>query len=72
MEHYNEKRYDQAMPTIITLAEKGIVGAQARLGYCYFMGIGVAHDESKAHKWLTLAANQGDGMSKQMLEELFD
>jgi TPR repeat protein len=40
-------------------AEKGYVGSQYRLGYCYQTGHGVAQNFSTANKWYEKAANQG-------------
>jgi uncharacterized protein len=43
-----------------TLAEKGDVGAQKRLGYLYEIGAGVERDWLKAAEWYGKAAEAGD------------
>src|SRR5215468_11248734 len=48
-----EKRddYETAIPIYRSLAEKGDVGAQKRLGYFYEIGLGVKPDWLEAAKW---------------------
>ncbi len=45
-------------------AEQGSVRAQARLGYFYANGIGVAQDEAEAVRWYRKAAEQGYAEAK--------
>src|SRR6516162_2142262 len=57
-----EKRddYATAIPIYRSLAEKGDVGAQKRLGYFYEIGWGVKPDWLEAAKWYSNAAEAGD------------
>ncbi len=41
-------------------AEQGYVEDQSHLGYCYYIGEGVAQDYEEAVKWYTAAAKQGN------------
>jgi uncharacterized protein len=49
-----------ALPIYRSLAEKGNVGAQKRLGYLYEIGAGVDRDWLKAAEWYSKAADAGD------------
>jgi uncharacterized protein len=57
-----EKRDDKAtaIPIYRSLAEKGDVGAQKRLGFFYEIGWGVERDWLEAAKWLSKALEAGD------------
>ena len=55
---------------LVQMADAGIVTAQFNLGKMYGEGLGVRPDHSKAIKYYTLAANQGDEEAKRNLEVL--
>jgi TPR repeat protein len=57
-----EARGDFAAAVLLyrSLAEKGNVGAQKRLGYLYEIGAGVERDWLKAAEWYSKAADAGD------------
>lgn len=48
-------------------AENGFADAQYSLGYCYYYGVGLEHDEVTAVRWLRLAAGQGVPDAQYML-----
>jgi TPR repeat protein len=51
-------------------AESGHYPSQARLGYCYAKGLGVANDPVEAFVWLSLASRHGVGLAMTELEDL--
>jgi uncharacterized protein len=51
-------------------AESGHYPSQARLGYCYAKGLGVANDPVEAFVWLSLASRHGVGLAMTELEGL--
>ena len=55
---------------LVQMADAGIVTAQFDVGKMYDEGTGVSPDHSKAIKYYTLAANQGDEEAKRNLEVL--
>jgi uncharacterized protein len=52
--------YATAIPIYRSLAEKGHVGAQKRLGFFYEIGVGVKRDWLEAAKWYSKAVEAGD------------
>jgi len=52
--------YATAIPIYRSLAEKGDVSAQKRLGFFYQSGAGVKRDWVESAKWLSKAADAGD------------
>jgi TPR repeat protein len=52
--------YATAIPIYRTLAEKGNVSAQRRLGFFYESGVGVKRDWAESAKWFGKAADGGD------------
>jgi TPR repeat protein len=67
-----EKRDDTAtaIPIYLTLAEKGDLGAQKRLGFFYEIGWGVNRDWTVAAKWYAKAADAGDADAAGSLSHL--
>ena len=57
----NKEDYKTAHQLFLKLAEQGVAKAQYNLGLMYAKGNGVVKDDSKAIKWWTLAAEQGEG-----------
>ena len=55
-----EKDATKAFPLIQSAASQGYVVAQAKLGYMYSIGLGVAVDKSKSFIWSRKAAIQGN------------
>ncbi len=49
----------KAIDFLRAAAEKGVVGAQNRLGYVYAEGIGVTKDKVEAAKWRLIAKSNG-------------
>ncbi len=62
--------YEAAIPIYRSLAEKGDVGAQKRLGYFYEIGLGVKPDWLEAAKWYSKAAETGDADAVRTLSQL--
>jgi uncharacterized protein len=58
--------------TVIRLAEKGNVKAEAQLGWMYATGHGVPKDYAKAAKWYYCAAIQGHGWAQFELGMLYN
>ena len=53
--------YATAIPIYRSLAEKGDVSAQMRLGFFYESGAGLKRDWVESAKWFSKAADAGDG-----------
>jgi uncharacterized protein len=60
----------QAVQWYRRAAESGHYPSQARLGYCYAKGLGVANDPIEAFVWLSLASRHGVGLAMTELEGL--
>ena len=60
----------QAVKWYRCAAESGHYPSQARLGYCYAKGLGVANDPVEAFVWLSLASRHGVGLAMAELESL--
>jgi uncharacterized protein len=58
--------------TVIRLAEKGNVKAEAQLGWMYETGRGVPQDYAKAAQWYYCAAIQGHGWAQFELGMLYN
>jgi TPR repeat protein len=52
--------YAQALALYQLAAAQNLDGAQFKLGYMYYCGLGVARDYAEALRWYELAAAQGD------------
>lgn len=59
LNHYQEKRYDQAFPLVREAAEAGNANARAVLGVMYLYGRGTPADGAQAERWLLAAADEG-------------
>ncbi len=57
---FNRKDYAAALKELRPLAKQGNATAQVLLARMYMMGYGVLKDPGQAHKWLKLAAAQGN------------
>lgn len=57
---------------LLNLARSGDVEAQFNLGYCYYMGLGIDQDYSKAVEWFTKAAEQGYAEAQLFLGECYE
>lgn len=62
--------YEAAIPIYRSLAEKGDVSAQKRLGYFYEIGWGVKPNWLEAAKWYSKAAETGDADAVRTLSQL--
>jgi uncharacterized protein len=58
--------------TVMRLADKGNMNAEAQLGWMYSVGRGVPQDYAKAAKWYSLAAGQGHGWAQFELGMLYN
>ena len=65
--HYEEKRYDEALPLLRQAANKGSLYACYTLGQMYENSIGVPQDFSKAREWYMKIYDSGD---RAILDEL--
>ena len=63
-------RNEEAMNTLIRLAEQGNEQGQYELGKCYEEGFGVEKDMAEAVKWYRKAAAQGEPNAKAALKNL--
>ena len=66
-EHYNNKKYWQAVKHLRKAAEQGHAEAQSLLGVCYLEGKGILQDDKQAVYWFRKAAEQGDTDSQRHL-----
>ena len=57
---YKQGDYATALKEFRPLAAQGNADAQAKLGFIYHIGLGVAQDYAKAVKWYRKAAEQGN------------
>lgn len=61
----------QALQTMRTAAERGLLDAQKALGQLYLTGLEeMGSDLNEAHKWLSIAAGRGDKEASDLLEEV--
>lgn len=68
---YNAGDFKQAAIFYRRAAENGHVGAQSRLGRCYFDGKGVKRDYAQAVEWLTKAAESGEPEAQDLLGKCY-
>lgn len=61
----------QADQNLINNAKQGDLAAMVRLGECYELGAGVAHDSTQALYWFKKAAEMGDGEAWIRLSKYF-
>jgi uncharacterized protein len=52
--------FSTAIPIYRTLADKGVVAAYDRLGYFYYLGVGVKQNWVESAKWYSKAVDAGD------------
>lgn len=57
---WHDKAYDEAIPKLVELADRGSVGAARMLALAYRDGRGVGTDYDEAARWLERAAELGD------------
>mgnify|MGYP001068180095 CR=1 FL=1 len=67
-----EKSVPPALRILKADAEKGVAGAQFRLGMMYDLGFGVPEDDQEAVKWYRLAAKQGVAQAQSNLGMMYD
>jgi len=72
VEHFQKKEYSKAFGLFEQAAQNGFVQAYHNLGIMYFNGYGVAQSEEKAYSYFKMAADKGDKMAQEALEDLFD
>jgi hypothetical protein len=63
--------YAKALRLARPLAEAGDARAESILGFAYYRGRGVTHDDSEAAKWFALAADKGDAASRFTLGVMY-
>lgn len=56
---YEDGRFEEAIPSLTTLAEAGHIGAMDRLSHIYWYGDGTPVDYKRAAKWSFLSAARG-------------
>ena len=64
---YKQGDYATALKEFRPLAAQGDADAQAKLGFMYHIGLGVARDYAKAVKWYQKAAEQGNANAQTSL-----
>ena len=63
--------YAKALKLARPLADAGDPRAQAIVGFAYYRGRGVTHDDAEAAKWLHRAADQGDAPARFTLGVMY-
>ena len=63
---------EEAITWLTKAANQGDAEGQASLGILYALGKGVETDLINAHKWITLAADQGNEQAIKALQKLSD
>lgn len=66
----NEELQEKRITYITELAEKGNETAQVRLGCEYLKGVHVDRNVDEARKWFSAAAEQGNDIAGEMLEQI--
>jgi uncharacterized protein len=64
---YKSKRYDEAFPVMLRLAERGYPNAVAIVGVMYLRGEGTAKDGDQAAHWLRNASEAGNKEAQSIL-----
>ena len=67
-----QRSQEQAITWLTKAANQGDAEGQASLGMLYALGKGVKADLINAHKWITLAADQGNEQAIKALKKLSD
>ena len=68
---YKQGDYATALKEWRPLAGRGDADAQAKLGFMYHIGLGVAQDYAKAVKWYRNAAEQGNANAQTSLGYMY-
>ena len=69
--HYENKRYNDAIPLYRKAAEQGNADGQNGLGNCYKNGNGVTKDYNQAVQWYRKASEQGNAIAQYNLGECY-
>ena len=64
--------YRGPLPPLVTSAERGNAGAQAKLGFIYATGRGVAQNYALAAYWYRRGAEQGNPAAQHLLGLMYD
>ena len=64
--------YSPEIHGLLGAADKGNVDAQARLGYFYEMGLGVAQSDKEAVYWYHRAAIEGNAYAQSRLGSFYE
>lgn len=67
---YDGGDYATALDESLAAARKGDADAQYMAGFLYMRGQGARRDLTRAYRWFTLAARQGDSFAADELEGL--
>ena len=70
-EAWDKKDYKRAAIWYRKAAEAGDAGAQYCLGMCYYGGLGVRLNESKAFQWVRKAAEQNEPDAQKALGDMY-
>ena len=70
IEHFENDRYEEALPLFEELAREGNAEAMYYLGMMYYEGWGVDKDLDKAVEWWKKADRRGNLDAKYMLQTL--
>jgi CHAT domain-containing protein/TPR repeat protein len=68
---YESKKYVQAFPKLVLLAEEGSVKAKGLVGRMYLIGLGVEKNYFESYKWSTRGAVGGDSTAQNILGNLY-
>jgi len=66
-----ERRYDEAFPQYVSLAESGSTTAQLRLAWMYLLGHGTARNLAEAERWYLKAAASGFPYAEYLLGDFY-
>jgi TPR repeat protein len=67
IEMMNRSDWTNALPILISLANRGIAVAQDQLGWSYLYGQGSKGNPAQAFNWFKKAAEQGDSFAQALL-----
>ncbi len=70
IEHFENDRYEEALPLFEKLAREGDAEAMYYLGMMYYEGWGVEKDLDKAVEWWKRANRRGSLDAKYMLQTI--
>ena len=70
IEHFDNDRYEEALPLFEKLAREGDAEAMYYLGIMYYEGWGVDKDLDKAVEWWKKANRRGSLDAKYMLQTI--